>query len=84
MKEEKMAMRIGLSHNPSLAVEQHPNRNTGGTHFSLFDFEISFQSLLPVYLVLIGLSYFVSPSFITNGTVSNEIVNICQSIGLHL
>jgi len=82
MKEEKMAMRIGLSHNPSLAVEQHPNRNTGGTHFSLFDFENPFQSLLPAHLLVSTLAVIVSPSFITNGTVGNEMVKSLTYFGV--
>ena len=42
-----------------------------------------FQSLLHVHLLLIGLAVIWQTYSITNGTVSNEMVNICQSIGLH-
>ena len=36
-----------------------------------------FQSLLPVYLLLIGLAVLCQSYSITNGTVSYEMVNIC-------
>ena len=50
--------------------------------FLLFEFRIGLA--LPVYLLCLLMSCFVSCYSITNGTVCYEIVNICQSIGLHL
>ena len=44
-------------------------------------FRIRIGPALPVYLVLTGLAVIVSPSFITNGTVSNEMVKSLTYFG---
>lgn len=45
----------------------------------LITFAVPFCAVLLNWIM----SCFVSCYFITNRTVSNEMVNICQSIGLH-
>ena len=75
MKEEKMAMCIGLSDNPSLVVEQAAHRNYPRPSILDFDFEIPFRFpsaalLLNWMMAVIGSLY-----SITNRTVSNKMVN---------
>ena len=69
--------------NPSLAVGRGSLLNCPRPSFLDFKFEIPFQLPSAVYLLNCIVSCFVMCYFVTNGTDGNEMVNICQSIGLH-
>ena len=84
MKEEKISIGMKDVDNPSLAVGRGSLLNCPRPSFLDFKFEIPFQLPSAVYLLISILAVICQSYSITNGTVCYEIVNICQSIGLHL
>ena len=81
MKEQKMAMCIGLRGYPTTYTEAAPHQSYARTRFLLFDFEISFRLTSAALLLVSTLAVIGSLYFVTDRTVCNKSSNFAPFSG---